>query len=452
MNQSSDSFSDGLPTPQRYWAAAAVAMGISMSVLDANIVNVALPVLAKELGVSESSSVWVVNAYNLSVLAFILPCAALGERLGLERVFRFGLMVFILGSLGFMFSNTLSELCLFKVFQGVGGAAMMSMMGGLTRFNYPAQLFARGIGINAMVVSMSSMAGPMIGSAILHYASWHWLSFLSIPVGLTALLLSRFLASTPQKKNKFDYVSAVLCAFTLCLLVYSIDRLVDYTRFAVVGGVVAVACGWVMIRRARKQDAPLVPVDLLRIDTFRFAIYVSSFSFAASMVALVCLPFHLQSVFGLTQLEVGYFLVVWPLGSGTMALVAARLVERYSASILAGIGASAMAVAMLGLAVVPADVHRGVLLFFIALVGVGFGFFQTPNNKVMLSAPPRERSGAAGGVQATTRVFSQSIGAAIVALALALPVAQPTKIALWGGFICALMAAVVNMVRYKTLS
>lgn len=452
MNHQTAVSSDGLPTPQRYWAATAVALGIMLSVLDVNIVNVALPVLAKELGVSPSSSVWVVNAYNLSVLAFILPCAALGERFGLQRVFRFGLIVFVLGSLGFMFSSTLEHLCMFKVFQGVGGAAMMSMMGGLTRFNYPVHLFARGIGINAMVVSFASMAGPMIGSAILHYANWHWLSFLSIPVGLTALLLSRFLAPIPGQKKNFDYVSAMLCAFTLCLFVYALDNLVAYTMLAVSGMGVALACGYLLVRRSRGQSAPLVPVDLLRIDTFRFAIYVSSCSFAASMAALICLPFHLQSVFGLSQLQVGYFLMVWPLGSGTMALLAARLSDKYSAAVLAGVGASVMSFGMLGLAIAPAGTPEGLLLTFIALVGVGFGFFQTPNNKAMLSAAPRERSGAAGGMQATTRVFSQSIGAAIVALALALPVAEPTKIALWGGFLCALMAAIINIMRYKVLN
>ena len=451
MNQHTDTFPDGLPTPQRYWAAAAVALGIMLSVLDVNIVNVALPVLARELGVTASASVWVVNSYNLSVLAFLLPCAALGERFGLQNVFRFGLTVFVLGSLGFMFSNTLTELCIFKVFQGIGGAAMMSMMGGLTRFNYPAHLFGRGIGINAMVVAISSMAGPMVGSAILHYANWHWLSFLCIPIGLTALILSRFLACIPRQKKKFDYVNAVLCALALCLFVYSLDNLVAYPVPAVAGVFMAILCGWVLIRRSRGLDAPLVPVDLLRIETFRFAVYVSGFSFAASMVALVCLPFHLQAVFGLTQLEVGYFLVVWPLGSGSMALLAARLAERYSAAVLAGIGASVMAFAMFFLALAPGDTPRGLLLVFIALVGVGFGFFQTPNNKVMLSAAPKKRSGAAGGAQATTRVFSQSIGAAIVAVSLALPVAEPTKVALWGGFICALMAAVINIVRYKVL-
>ena len=446
-----DASFDGLPTPRRYGAAAAVALGIMMSVLDVNMVNVALPVLASELQVSDSATVWIINSYNLSVLAFLLPCAAIGERIGLQKVLRFGLVVFVLGSLGFMLSNTLFELCLFKVFQGLGGGAMMGMMGGLTRYNYPARLFARGIGINAMVVAFSGMAGPMLGSAILYYANWHWLSFLSIPVGLTALILSRSLPQIPPRKKKFDFTSAILSAFTLCLLVYGIDSLMLFPKAAATGIIVALISGGLLIRRSRKQDSPLVPVDLFRIETFRFAIYVSSFSFASSMIAMVSLPFHLKAYFGLSQLQVGCFLALWPFGAGIMALVAARLTDRYSAATLAGIGACVMAFAMLGLALVPATIPKVVLLMLIMLVGVGFGFFQTPNNKAMLSAAPRERAGAAGGAQATTRVFSQSIGAAIVALALALPVNVPTQMALWIGFVCGLMAAAINILRYKIL-
>lgn len=441
---------DGLPAPQRYWAAMAVAMGISLSVMDSSIVNVALPTLAKELGVSEAASVWIFNAYSLSVLAFLLPCAALGERFGLQRVFRFGLGIFVLGSCGFMVGNTLLEICLFKIVQGVGGAAMMSMMGGLTRFNYPAALFGRGIGINAMVVAVSSMIGPVVGSIILHYANWHWLTSLHIPLGLTALMMSRYLAHTPQRKQHFDLISAVLSALTLCLLVYALDSIIVEFGRAIICMLIALFCGWQVVRRAKKQTMPLVPLDLLSIKEFRFAVYASACSFAAAMAGSIALPFHLYNVFGFTQLEIGYILVVWPIGSGTMAMLAARLSEKYSVSVLAGIGTCLMAGAMFTLAVLPADIDKLLLAIPVTLIGVGFGFFQMPNNKAMLSAAPKERSGAAGGAQATTRVFSQSVGAAIVALTFALPVEDPTRYALVIGAICGAMAAVVNVRRFRT--
>lgn len=443
--------SDGLPAPQRYWAATAVAMGISLSVMDSSIVNVALPTLAIELGISEAASVWIFNAYSLSVLAFLLPCAALGERFGLQRVFRFGLGIFVLGSCGFMIGNTLLEVCLFKVLQGVGGAAMMGMMGGLTRFNYPAALFGRGIGINAMVVAVSSMIGPVVGSVILHYGNWHWLTSLHIPLGIAALVISRYLAHTPQRKQHFDFISAVLSALTLCLLVYALDSIIVEFQRAAVCLLVALFCGWLVVRRAKGQAAPLVPVDLFSIQEFRFAVYASACSFAAAMAGSIALPFHLYNVFGFSQLEIGYILVVWPIGSGTMAMLAARLSERYSVSVLAGIGTCLMAVAMFVLAVLPADISKVMLVIPVTLIGVGFGFFQMPNNKAMLSAAPRERSGAAGGAQATTRVFSQSVGAAIVALSFALPVEAPTRYALVIGAVCGVMAAVVNVRRSRSV-
>ncbi|CAK7052714.1 MFS transporter [Saezia sanguinis] len=440
---------DGLPAPQRHWAVLGIMMGLMLSVMESTMVNVALPTIARELNVSGAASVWIVNAYNLSILAFLLPCAAWGERIGLQRVFRLGMAVFMCASLGCMLSDTLVQLCVFKVIQGVGAAAMMSMMGGLTRFTYPSHLFGRGIGINAMTVAVSSMLGPLVCSLILSIANWHWLFFLNIPLCVFALYVTRLLPQTPRKHKPFDYVSAVLCAFTLCLFVFSVDHIYSHSLRSVAGMAVALVCGYILVRRVRHEDQPLVPLDLFRIEPFAFAVMASAFSFAGYMVALVALPFHLQLFFGLTQLQAGYLLGVWPIGSGMMALVAARLAERYSASVLAGIGASVMGFAMLGLACVPAYTPVPVLAVFITLVGVGFGFFQMPNNKAMLSSAPRERSGAAGGVQATTRVFSQSMGAALVAFALALPVLQTTTIALLCGCACTLAAVAVNVIRFR---
>lgn len=447
----SEEVCDGLPVPRRYWAAAAVALGILLSVMDSTVVNVALPTIARELNVSASASVWVVNTYNLAILAFLLPCAALGERVGMQRVFRCGLVVFMLASFACMLADSLFVLCVFKMVQGIGAAAIMSMMGGLTRFNYPAQLFGRGIGINAMVVAVGSMLGPVVCSAVLAVASWHWLFALNVPVSAVALWMSRHLPETPRQKHSFDYVGALLNAVTLCLFVYSVDHLFQSPLRSLAGVFAALAFGMVLLHRMRAQDHPLLPLDLFRIERFRFAVFASGFSFAGYMAALVALPFHLQHYFGMTQQETGYLLAVWPVGSGAMALLAARLSERYSASVLAGIGAMVMGGAILGLACVPSTVPKILLAVFITLVGVGFGFFQMPNNKAMLSAAPKARSSAAGGVQATTRVFSQSIGAALVSLALALPLqaGYPTRIALWGGCMCALAAVAVNVRRFR---
>src|SRR5690625_5213321 len=150
----------GLPTPRRYWAVIVQLTSILMSVIDASIANVALPTIAAALGAEPASSVWIVNAYNITLLVALLPLAALGERIGLRTVYTAGMVIFTLASLACALSTTLSMLTAARVLQGLGSAAMMAVMAGLMRHIYPMHLLGRGIGLNAMVVGSGSALGP----------------------------------------------------------------------------------------------------------------------------------------------------------------------------------------------------------------------------------------------------------------------------------------------------
>ena len=124
---------DGLPVPRRYWSAAAVWLALSMAVLDGSIANVALPTIAKDLGASAATSVWIVNAYQLTITVLLLPLAALGDRIGYRRVYIPGLVLFTIGSVACAFAHGLASLILARVFQGVGAACIMSMNAALVR-------------------------------------------------------------------------------------------------------------------------------------------------------------------------------------------------------------------------------------------------------------------------------------------------------------------------------
>ncbi|HCW21377.1 MAG TPA: MFS transporter, partial [Achromobacter sp.] len=145
---------DGLPAPRRYWAAATVMTGISLSVLDTTIANVALPTIAVDLHASPAEAVWIVNAYNLAVVMTLLPLSALAERIGFRRMFTFGLILFTLASLGCALAGTLWQLTAARVFQGVGAATLMCMFGGLVRNIYPLKMLGRGISINDTTVAV----------------------------------------------------------------------------------------------------------------------------------------------------------------------------------------------------------------------------------------------------------------------------------------------------------
>jgi DHA2 family multidrug resistance protein-like MFS transporter len=440
---------DGLPTPRRYWAAAVVLLGISLAVLDSTIANVALPTISADLDIDPASAVWIVNAYSVSVVVMLLPLSALAERVGFRRMFGLGLGLFTLASLGCAMANSLTTLTLARMFQGVGAASLMCMFGGLMRYIYPLSKLGRGISVNATTVAIMSVLGPTLGSVILSVVDWPWIFAVNVPLGLFGLFLVRFLPDVPRVKTRFDVVSALLCMIVLGVFITGIDNLhADLVRGV---GMVAISvlAGILLVRRAKRQVAPLVPVDLLRIPPIAYAVAASACTFAAQMSAYVSLPFYFQSVLGRSHLEVGMLMAAWPVATGLIAPVAGRMSDRFSAATLSGVGAGCMAVGLVWLAVLPHSASNPWIMAGMFVCGLGFGFFQTPNNRSMISSAPRNRSGAIGGVQATTRVFGQSFGTALVATAFGLFPRHGALVAVALGAICAGLAVVVNTVRFS---
>src|ERR1035437_9909308 len=175
------SVTDGLPPAERRRAMSALVIAISISVLDSAIANIALPAIAKELMVSPSASVWVVNAYQLAVTVSLLPLSSLGDIYGYRRVYLGGLVLFTLASIACGMSTSLPMLVGARMLQGVGAAGIMSVNTALVRFIYPRAQLGRGVGTTALTVATSAAAGPTIAAAILAVAPWQMLFLVHAP-------------------------------------------------------------------------------------------------------------------------------------------------------------------------------------------------------------------------------------------------------------------------------
>ena len=449
FNQTAITHADGLPAPARYWAVAAIAFGITLAVIDSAIANVALPTIAADLNTAPSASIWVVNGYQLAITVSLLPLSSLGDRLGYRNVYLPGLVVFTLASLGCALSTSLPMLATARVIQGFGAAGIMSVNTALLRYIYPQRLLGRGIGLNALVVSLSAAAGPTIASGILTLSSWPYLFAVNLPIGLVAFILSaRFLPKTPPSPHKFDVISALLSAATFGLLIGSIDALGQGEGFGlfvieiVAGGLLA----WILTRRELGNPAPVLPVDLLRIPIFTLSIATSVCSFAAQMLALVSLPFMLHNL-GYGAVETGLLITPWPVAIAIAAPVAGRLADRYPAGLLGGIGLAAFALGILSLALMPTHPNEFDIVWRMALCGAGFGVFQSPNNRAMITAAPKSRSGGASGMLGTARLLGQTSGAALVALLFARVPENGATVALLIGAFAAMVAACVSLAR-----
>ena len=439
----------GLPSPARQWAAGALLCSIGVSVLDANIANIALPTITRELDIGAADSIWIVNAYTITVMATLLPLSALAEKAGFKFMFRLGLALFTIATVLCALSVNLQTLVGARILQGLGASAMMSLFGGLVRHIYPPHKLAAGISLNAMMVGIMSVLGPSIGAAILSVAPWQWIFGFTVPICLFAMYAAGYLPEMASRsKHRFDYLSALLNMLTFSLLLAGLDSIGHNWSQGLILITAAAACGYILIRRSLPQPTPLVPVDLFRFPVFKYAVIVSALTFCAQMISMLALPFYYQYTLGVSLQKVGLLFGAWPVGSVVIASLSARLCKHYRASLLAGIGALLMALGIIVIILMPA----GISLWFYAIpmfvAGVGFGFFQTPNNRAMLLSTPLNRSGATGGVQATTRLFGQGFGAACVAISFNINVHQGPIYVMAFASLLVIIAVIINLYRY----
>jgi DHA2 family multidrug resistance protein-like MFS transporter len=454
-----ESTHDGMPAGwPRIFAVATITIGLSMSVLGGSMTNLALPYIAQDLEVSAESSIWIVNASQIAMMVCLLPIAALADIVGYRRVYRVGLGLFCLASLACALAPSLPWLIAARTFQGLGGAALMSVQPALVRAIYPRHMLGRGLGFNTTVVAISAAAGPSLGALVLTVWSWAALFATYIPFGVLAFLLAeRYLPHTTHVHRPFDVLSAILSGLTFGLLIFGIDGIAHSHRPLMIGGEIGLAAllGYLFIRRQTRLAHPMMPVDMFKRPIFTLSISTGSCTFTAQGLAFVSLPFFFHSVLDKTATETGILLTAWPLAIASIAPIAGRLADRHHAGFLGAIGLTSMTTGLIAMALLPPDPSTLDIVWRLVLCGAGFGLFSAPNNRLMMNAVPRDRSGSAGGIIATARTLGQTMGAALVALVFGLfdfsggGAADAAKAALWLSAIFAGTALIVGSFRLR---
>jgi DHA2 family multidrug resistance protein-like MFS transporter len=399
---------DGLPAERRRWAVAAIFTALAVASLDTAIANIALPAIAADLRVSPEDVIWVVNVYQIALVATLLPLGALGEIVGHERIYLGGLLLFTLASLASACAWSLESLLVARTLQGLGASGMMSVNTALVRFVYPSHLLGRGFGHNALVVATATTLGPTVAAGILALGPWPWLFAVNIPIGLIAIAIGlKTLPRPPRAVHPFDFFGALMAAGALGLIIIGISGAAHHAAIGLVSIalVVGIVLGWLLVRRHAGHPAPMLPVDLFRLPIFALS----------AATAVVALPFYFQETLHRTAVETGLFMTPWPLVVAIMAPIAGRLSDHYPAGILGGIGLALLCVGMGLLATLPAAPDIANIVWPMALCGCGFGFFQAPNLKALMSSAPAGRSGSASSIVATARLTGQTIGAALAA-------------------------------------
>jgi len=415
----SATLAEGLSANARRIAVPSILLGTFLGNLDASIANVALPTIARDLVADPASTVWVVNAYQLIFAMAVLPLAALGEKLGYRRVFLCGVAGFTLASLGCALAPSLSWLVAARVVQGLCGACMSTIVPALLRMVFPPHMGGRAISLLALTVALSTAAGPSVAAVILTLGDWRWLFAINLPIGLVALAASyRFLPRTLGAERRIDVPGALLNAATLALIIIGLGHVGEAGHHGVaalqiaLGLVVAV----VLVRHQRSRQTPMLPLDLMRVPVLALSSLTSVACYMAQTLAYVGMPFLLQHTFARSEAATGLLITPWPLVIVFIAPLAGRLSDRFDSARMSALGLGVFAVGLALLAWLPADASDWGIAWRMVICGVGFGFFQTPNNRIIMMGAPRERSGAASGLMTIARTVGMTLGAAVVAL------------------------------------
>ena len=444
--------SDTVTDAQRPLVMTCLILGIVLAGLDSAIANIALPTIARELNASDAATVWVVNIYTLATAVCLLPVAALGESIGLKRVYAFGLALFTVASLACALSSTLQMLVAARLVQGIGSACLAALGGAMVRSIYPRQMLGRAFATVALAVAMSAALGPSIGALILSVATWQWLFLVNVPLGLFAVpLFLRVAPPNQPRPRKLDFTGAVLSAVALGLVVTGVNGLGGTNQaMAVAELVVGLVCGGFLVWQQASKPDPLLPLDLLRIPLFALSVMTSMCSYSAQILAYVSLPFLFQSVMHRSAVATGLLVTPWPLLVAVAAPIAGRLSAHFPAAVLGSIGLLVLATGLLLLVLMPAAPADWNVVWRMGVCGIGFGFYQTPNNLTLMTAGPPSRNGAASGMVAVARTLGWSLGTAMVALIFGLRGSAGAVTCLEVGSGIALLGAVISVSRGAT--
>lgn len=440
-------------TPLEWRGMVAILISISLATLDTAIANTALPAIAADLQASPAASVWIINAYQLAAVATLLPFAALGGVLGQRKVYLGGLILFVLSSALCTFAWSLPTLTAARVLQGIGASAIMSVNAGLISAIFPRERLGRGLGLNALVVGTSFSVGPTIASLVLSVASWPWLFAINLPIGVFALVFAwNSLPASKPGGLTFDRITAVLNVITFGALIFALSEAAQLGSMTsvLIALAVFVMGGAAMLKREAGHPAPMFPLDLLKRPMFALSALTAFCSFATQGVAFVSLPFFFEATLGRDPVQTGFLMTPWSVVVAMIAPFAGRLSDRYAPGLLGGIGLAALCLGMISLATMPADASVLSIIARMVLCGIGFGFFQAPNQKALMTSAPKERSSGASGTIATARLIGQATGAALVALSFGISNSHGPVLALAIGAGFAAVGSVASGLRLVT--
>lgn len=386
-----------------------------MATLDSSIVNVALPVMSAKLSVSMASIGWVVTSYLIVISSTILIFGRLGDIIGKTRVFSYGVGLFTVGSLFCGISPNLVLLVVSRIIQAIGAACAMSANQGIITHVFPANERGRALGTSGTFVALGTMVGPPLGGFIVSALSWHYIFLINIPIGILVFIVgSKILPRTSKPLDeKVDTIGAALFIITIVALFGSLIRgqEIGYHKITVIAGFVISFISFAAFLLAeRRIKMPLLDLHIFENRLFSISILCGFISFIAISCSNIIQPFYLQDTLKLSPAVTGMFMMVYPLILSVVAPASGYLSDKIGSEFLTFLGLMFTSVGLILMSTLNQYSSLWTMGIFIAIMSLGNGLFQSPNNSLIMSTVPKNKLGIAGSVNALIRNLGMVVG------------------------------------------
>lgn len=402
----------------RYLILFNVVMMTFMACLDGSIVNVTLPIMAKKLNITNEVVSWVVTAYLITIAATILIFGRLGDIKGKARVFMAGIVLFTAGSLVCGISNSIYTLIGTRVLQAIGAACTMSTSQGIITQIFPSNERGRALGIVGAFVALGSLTGPPLGGFIVSALSWQFIFLINVPIGIATFAMSMKILprAAAKSEEKLDARGAILFTAAIVSLFGSLIIGEDFgyaNPFIISGFVVAAVTMTIFILVEKKIKVPMLQLRIFENKLFSLSIFCGFITFIAISCSNIVQPFYLQDVMKLTPGMTGLIMMTYPLILAVVAPASGHLSDKIGSEFLTFLGLLLTSTGLFLTATLNEHSQIWNMIIFIAIMSVGNGLFQSPNNSLIMSTVPRNMLGIAGSINSLIRNLGMVTGIAL---------------------------------------
>ncbi|AUI70989.1 MFS transporter [Companilactobacillus alimentarius] len=404
--------------PRRWMILISVGIFTLMATLDGSIVNIALPIISKNLHIEMNMAEWVVSIYLVTICIFLLMFGKIADSIGKIKIFKIGSVMFILGSIICGLSNNLVMLLLGRVVQAIGASMAMATNNGIITQTFPLSERGYALGYIGSFVSIGAIAGPGIGGLILGHFHWSYIFWINIPIGLIALILGYINLPKAESTNPTKFDKRGFAVYFLTLLLFFgaifIGQSVGFTNlYIILTFIVAVGCFFLFLQIEKSVTDPMIELRIFSNHNFTLGLVAGFFIFVTNFFFNVVSPFYLENALGIAASTAGYILMAFPVVQVVVAPISGKISAKVNPIVLTIIGLIVIEVAQIGYLFFNLQTQIWFILLCIGLNGLGNGLFQAPNNTMIMSSVETKDLGIAGGLNALSRNLGMIIGVSL---------------------------------------